>query len=68
VVALLDRLPVEERRELRQGVGIEVGGDRDVLLRGGELVADLLGELKGEAGVRHVRRSLDEGVGATRED
>ncbi len=55
VVALLDGLPVEQPGELREGVGVVVHGDRDVLLLGGELVCDLLGELGGEAGIRHVR-------------
>ena len=42
VVSLLERLAVEVRRELLQGLGIEVDGDRHVLVRGGELVGDLL--------------------------
>ena len=61
VVALFDGLPVEEPGELRERIGVVIGRDRDVLLRGGELVADLLGEAVGEAGFRHVTRSLDEG-------
>ena len=49
VVSLLDRLPVEVRGELRQRLRVVVDGDRDVLLRGRELVRDLLVEflLKG---------------------
>ena len=68
VVALLDGLPVEQPGELRKGVGVVVHGDRDVLLRGGELVGDLRGELVGEAGGRHVRqpRSRADGRRATR--
>jgi len=42
VVSLLDRLAVEVRCELRQRLGVVVDRDRDVLLRRGELVADLL--------------------------
>ena len=42
VVPLLDRLPVEVRGEERQRLGVVVDRDRDVLLRGRELVADLL--------------------------
>ena len=54
VVALLHGLAVEQPGELGEGVGVVVDGDRDVLLRGGEFMRDLLGELVGEAGVRHV--------------
>ena len=50
VVALLDRLAVEVRRELREGLRVVVDGDRDVLLRRGELVRDLLVELLVEGG------------------
>jgi hypothetical protein len=42
VVALLERLPVEERRQARERLGVVVDGDRRVLLRCGELVGDLL--------------------------
>ena len=42
VVPLLERLAVEVRGEVRQGLGVVVDGDRDVLLRGRELVPDLL--------------------------
>ena len=42
VVPLLDRLAVEVRGELRERLGVVVDRDRHVLLRGGELVADLL--------------------------
>ena len=45
VVALLERLAVEERRELRQRLPVVVDGDRHVLLVRGELVGDLLVEL-----------------------
>src|SRR5262245_10274376 len=41
VVPLLDRLPVEVRGELGEGLGVVVDRDRDVLLRRAELVADL---------------------------
>jgi hypothetical protein len=44
VVALLERLPVEVLGELRQRLAVVVDGDRGVLLRGGELVPDLLVE------------------------
>ena len=44
VVALLERLPVEVPGQLREVVVVEPHGDRDVLLRRRELVADLLGE------------------------
>ena len=50
VVALLERLRVEERREARERLRIEVDGDGDVLLMGGELVADLLVEPLDEGG------------------
>ena len=39
VVALLHRLPVEVRGELRKVVRVEPNRDRDVLLAGGELVS-----------------------------
>ena len=42
MVSLLDRLPVEVRRELRQRLSVVVRRDRHVLLRGRELVPDLL--------------------------
>ena len=42
VVPLLDRLAVEVRGQVRQRLGVEPDGDRDVLLRGPVLVADLL--------------------------
>ena len=45
VVALFDRLAVEVCCELRQRLGVVVDCDRDVLLRGTELVRDLLVEL-----------------------
>ena len=50
VVPLLERLAVEVGGELRQRLRVVVHGDRDVLLRGGELVRDLLVEGVGEAG------------------
>ncbi len=49
VVPLLDRLPVEVRGELRKRLRVVVRGDRDVLLRGAELVADLAVECIREA-------------------
>ena len=51
VVALLERLRVEEARELRERLGVVVDGAGDVLLVRGVLVGDLL-----------VQQS-DEGVG-----
>ena len=50
MVPLLDRLAVEVGRELRQRLRVVVDGDRDVLLRGAELVRDLLVERVREAG------------------
>jgi hypothetical protein len=44
VVPLFDRLAVEVRRELPQAPVVVVDRDRDVLLGGRELVADLLVE------------------------
>jgi hypothetical protein len=41
VSAFLDRLPVEEAGELGKGLRLVVGGDRDVLMGGRELVGDL---------------------------
>ena len=41
VVPLLDRLPVEVRGQLGEVLRVVVHGDRDVLLRRGELMADL---------------------------
>ena len=41
MVALLERLAVEVGRELPQGLEVEVNGDRDVLLRRGELTCNL---------------------------
>ena len=40
VVALLERLAVEEARKLGERLGVVVHRDRHVLLVGGELVAD----------------------------
>ena len=57
VVALLERLAVEEARELRQRLGVVVDRDRDVLLVRGELVADLLVELGDEGVGGHGARS-----------
>ena len=51
VLALFQRLPVEEAGQLRQRLGVVVHRARDVLLVGGELVADLLVQL-GYEGVR----------------
>ena len=56
VVPLLQRLAVEVRGELRKGLRVVVDGDRDVLLRRGELVADLVVELLHEGGVGHPLR------------
>ena len=42
VVSLLDRLPVEVRGQPRERLRVVVDRDRDVLLRRGELVCDLL--------------------------
>ena len=50
MVALLERLGVEERREAWKRLGVEVDGDGDVLLVCGELVADLLVEPLDEGG------------------
>ena len=44
VVALLERLRVEEGGQAGQGLVVVVHGDREVLRRSGELVADLLVE------------------------
>ena len=57
VVALLERLRVEERRQPRKRLGVVVDGDGHVLLRGGELVGDLLGELVDERLCWHGRHS-----------
>jgi hypothetical protein len=48
VVALLDRLPVEVRRQPRQRLGVVVHGYRDVLLGRAELVTDLAVQRLGE--------------------
>ena len=53
VVALLERLAVEERRHLRHRLGVVVDRAGEVLVVGGELVADLDVELLGEAGCGH---------------
>ena len=45
VVSLLERLAVEVRGEQRERLGVEPDGDRDVLLRRGEFVGDLLVQL-----------------------
>ena len=42
MIALFDRLGVEVLGQLRQIVGVEINGDRDVLLRGAEFTANLL--------------------------
>jgi hypothetical protein len=57
VVALLQRLRVEERRQARQRLAVVVDGDRRVLLKGGELVGDLLVE-PGDEGVGGHARTL----------
>jgi hypothetical protein len=41
-------LPVEVRGELGQRLGVVPDGDGDVLLRGAELAADLLVQLRGK--------------------
>ena len=61
VLALLQRLAVEEGGEAGQGLGVVVDGGADVLLRGGELVRDLLVEGVGERLVRHLG-SLSRGL------
>ena len=48
VLALLQRLAVEEVGEAGQGLGVVVDGRPDVLLGGRELVGDLLVEGVGE--------------------
>ena len=62
VVPLLDRLAVEVRGQVRERLGVVVDRDRDVLLRGGELVADLLVDCVVERAHRgnsiHVLRTL----------
>ena len=50
VIPLLDGLSVEDGGELRQRLGVVVRRDRHVLLRGGELVGDLLVQGFREAG------------------
>ena len=52
VVSLLDRLAVEERGQLGERLGVVPDGNRDVLLRGAELVADLGVERVGERDMR----------------
>ena len=53
VVALLERLRVEEGGEAGQGLGLVVHSDRDVLLVRRELVADLFIEALYERGGGH---------------
>src|SRR5882757_2559679 len=53
VLALLERLPVEEGGEAGQRFRVVVDGRRDVLLGGGELVRDLLVEGGGEGLLGH---------------
>ena len=55
VVALLQRLGVEEGGQARQRLGVVVHGDGDVLLVGAELVGDLVVEAFDEGGGRHGR-------------
>jgi hypothetical protein len=45
VVPLLERLTIEVGGKQRERLGVEPDGDRDVLLRGGELVGNLLVQL-----------------------
>ena len=68
VVPLLERLVVEVRGELRQRLGVVVNGDRDVLLRGRELVRDLLVEflLKGGHALESATGPARPGVGPER--
>ena len=54
MLALLQRLAVEEGGEAGQGLGVVVDGGPDVLLRGGELVGDLLVEGVGEGLLGHL--------------
>ena len=49
VVSLFEGLAVEVRRQLLKGLRVEVDGDRHVLVRGGELVRDLLVQCADEA-------------------
>jgi hypothetical protein len=58
VLPLLQRLPVEEGRHLRHRLGVEVDSAGEVLVVGGELVADLGVELVDEARGRHGHVSL----------
>ena len=58
MVALLQRLRVEVRRELGQGLVVEPDGDGDVLLGGRELVGDLVGEQGGELRGLHAAHRL----------
>jgi hypothetical protein len=62
VLALLERLAVEEVGEAGQRLHVVVDGDPDVLLGGGELVCDLLVEGVGEALLGHCC-SLLSGIG-----
>jgi hypothetical protein len=55
VVALLDRLLVEERRQPRQRQRVVIDGVGDVLLGCGELVGDLLAQPFDEALCGHIR-------------
>ena len=55
VVALLQRLAVEERRHLGQGQVVVVDGHGGVLLRGAELAADLVVQGGDELFSRHAR-------------
>ena len=50
VISLLHRLPVEVSGEPRQRLRVVIDGDRHVLLRGRELVPDLLVQPVGEGG------------------
>jgi hypothetical protein len=57
LVTFLDGLGVEVFGQLRQIVGGELGGNRNVLLRGAEFGADLLLQAAVEFGVVRVDRS-----------
>ena len=58
VVALLDRLGIEERGQARKGLGVVIDGVGDVLLRSGELVCDLLVQALDEPRCGHRSSSL----------
>ena len=59
VIALLDRLAVEEFGQLRQVGAVEVHRDRKVLLRRAEFAADLVVKQAVKLGIECVNRSHD---------